>query len=129
MKAKTSRSYSMLHLQIRSIFLLLPFALMSVACGNYPTDGDSISGLRGQISANLSAAPANTWMGALYDNVLVSQISIPGTHDSGARFEPFPGTAKCQNLTISQQLDAGIRFLDIRNRHIDNAFAIHHGNI
>lgn len=71
----------------------------------------------------------NSWMTAIPDNYSLAQLSIPGTHDAGARFEPVSGTAKCQNLTIAEQLNAGIRFLDIRCRHIGNAFAIHHGSI
>jgi 1-phosphatidylinositol phosphodiesterase len=71
----------------------------------------------------------NNWMGSLSDNTRLSEISIPGSHDAGARYEPWPGTAICQNLTIREQLDAGTRFLDIRCRHIDDAFAIHHGSI
>lgn len=71
----------------------------------------------------------NNWMSAIDDSRNLSSLSIPGTHDSGARFEPIGGTAKCQNLTIADQLNNGIRFLDIRCRHIDDAFAIHHGSI
>ncbi|RAJ81900.1 1-phosphatidylinositol phosphodiesterase [Chitinophaga dinghuensis] len=80
-------------------------------------------------NVNLAAVSLTGWMTQLSDNLSVSAISIPGTHDSGARFEPIGGTAKCQNLTIAEQLNAGVRFLDIRCRHIDNAFAIHHGSI
>lgn len=71
----------------------------------------------------------NNWMASVNGQLSLSQLTIPGTHDSGARFEPFSGTAKCQNLTIAQQLNAGTRFLDVRCRHIDNAFAIHHGSV
>jgi Ricin-type beta-trefoil lectin domain-like/Phosphatidylinositol-specific phospholipase C, X domain len=74
-------------------------------------------------------AAGNNWMSSLDGSLTISQFSIPGTHDSGARFEPFGGTAKCQNLTIAEQLNAGVRFLDIRCRHINNAFAIHHGSV
>ncbi|MDJ1472012.1 phosphatidylinositol-specific phospholipase C [Xanthocytophaga flava] len=71
----------------------------------------------------------NNWMSLVSSSLTLSQLSIPGTHDSGALYEPVSGTAKCQNLTIGNQLIAGIRFLDVRCRHIDNAFAIHHGSI
>lgn len=74
-------------------------------------------------------AAGNDWMTPLNGALPLSQFSIPGTHDSGARFEDFAGTAKCQNLTIAEQLGAGVRFLDIRCRHLDNAFTIHHGSV
>ncbi|MFP7658444.1 phosphatidylinositol-specific phospholipase C [Chryseobacterium proteolyticum] len=79
----------------------------------------------------LATIGISNWMSGLEDNTSLSKISIPGTHDSGAMREvpSNSGTAKTQNLTISEQLNAGVRFLDIRCRHIDNSFAIHHGAI
>jgi 1-phosphatidylinositol phosphodiesterase len=74
-------------------------------------------------------AAGNNWMSGLNGSLPLTQFSIPGTHDSGAQYEPVSGTAKCQNLTIGDQLNAGVRFLDIRCREINNAFAIHHGSI
>jgi 1-phosphatidylinositol phosphodiesterase len=74
-------------------------------------------------------AAGNNRMSSLDGSLTISQFSIPGTHDAGARFETFGGTAKCQNLTIADQLNAGVRFLDIRCRHINNAFKIHHGSV
>jgi len=74
-------------------------------------------------------AAGNNWMNGLDSGLAVSQFSIPGTHDSGARYEPVSGTAICQTLTIGDQLNAGVRFLDIRCRHINDAFAIHHGQV
>ena len=44
-------------------------------------------------------------------------MSIPGTHDSGTSSllgVPDEGAAHCQNFIIIQQLNDGIRFLDIR---------------
>ncbi len=63
------------------------------------------------------------------DDRSLTALSIPGTHDSGARFEPSPGLAKTQELTIAQQLGAGVRYLDIRCRHVDDQFLIYHGPI
>lgn len=82
-----------------------------------------------EVSTAALTVSLNAWMGAINDNTLLSALSIPGTHDSGARVEPIGGTAKCQNLSISEQLEAGTRYLDIRCRHIGDAFAIHHGSI
>jgi 1-phosphatidylinositol phosphodiesterase len=74
-------------------------------------------------------AAGNNWMTSIGDSVLLSQMTIPGTHDSGAMYESVSGTAKCQDLTIAQQLAAGVRFLDIRCRHYQDAFVIHHGSV
>ncbi|WP_328382593.1 phosphatidylinositol-specific phospholipase C [Streptomyces sp. NBC_00400] len=65
------------------------------------------------------------WMSALGDATPVQRLTIPGTHDSGARVGG-PWVA-CQNTPVDAQLNSGIRFLDVRCRAIDNVFAIHHG--
>ncbi len=69
------------------------------------------------------------WMSAIDDARLLSELSLPGTHESASLFEPIPGTAKCQTLTLAQQLDAGVRYFDIRCRHFEDGFAIYHGPI
>jgi len=67
-------------------------------------------------------------MSKLPDSLKLAQLSIPGTHDSGARFDGLSfGFAKCQCWSISDQLAAGVRFLDIRCRHLKNEFHIYHG--
>ncbi|MFJ8658546.1 phosphatidylinositol-specific phospholipase C [Streptomyces sp. NPDC093795] len=65
------------------------------------------------------------WMAGHGDPTPLQKLTIPGTHDSGARYGG-PWSA-CQNTTIAQQLDSGIRFLDIRCRVTGGSFAIHHG--
>jgi 1-phosphatidylinositol phosphodiesterase len=59
----------------------------------------------------------------------IAELSIPGTHDSGARFELANGLAKCQSLTIEQQLAAGVRYFDLRCRHVADQFLIYHGAV
>ena len=74
-------------------------------------------------------AAGNDWMSSLNSDLFLSQFSIPGSHNSMALFEPFSRTAKTQNLSLSDQLKAGVRFVDIRCRHLDNGFVIHHGSV
>ncbi len=75
-----------------------------------------------------SSAPSDPgWMAQLPDTASLAQLSIPGTHESAALYEPLAGTAKCQNLTLAQQLELGVRYFDIRCRDISDAFAIYHG--
>ncbi|KAF3906955.1 hypothetical protein AA313_de0209074 [Arthrobotrys entomopaga] len=69
-----------------------------------------------------------TWMGDLgpsfYDKY-VSELTIPGTHDSCAVTTfPFAGT---QNLYIPEQLDAGIRYFDLRAKLTDGDLYMYHG--
>ena len=117
-----------------ALFLIWGTCLLFGACDDTGFDGvippDTQTPALG-LSADASSPAISSWnwMEGQDDATFLSEISIPGTHDSGARHEPIAGTAKCQNLTIAEQLNNGIRFLDIRCRHIDNAFAIHHGSI
>lgn len=67
----------------------------------------------------------NEWMKELPGTKRISEFTIPGTHDTCARYGgPL---AECQNMTLKEQLEAGIRFIDIRCRHFKDAFTIHHG--
>lgn len=68
-------------------------------------------------------------MGDLTDATGVAELSIPGTHDSGALLEPYPGLAQAQTLAIADQLAAGVRYFDVRCRHFQDAFLIYHGPI
>jgi 1-phosphatidylinositol phosphodiesterase len=69
------------------------------------------------------------WMSTIQGTKQLSELSIPGSHDSCAQREWFPATAKCQVLSISDQLSAGVRFLDIRCRNVHNKFEVFHGPI
>ncbi|GAA5482017.1 phosphatidylinositol-specific phospholipase C [Haloferula sargassicola] len=69
------------------------------------------------------------WMSRLDGGRSLATLTLPGTHDAGARFEPLPGTIQCQTLTLGEQLAAGVRFLDIRCRHMRDGFRIYHGSV
>jgi 1-phosphatidylinositol phosphodiesterase len=71
----------------------------------------------------------NNWMSSIESSRQLSDLTIPGTHDSMAFYEPVAGTAKCQSMPLDDQLYAGVRFLDIRCRHYGDSFVIHHGSI
>lgn len=80
---------------------------------------------------------STNWMSAIDDNARLSEISIPGTHDSCARFNSAPRT-QTQWFSIIQLLNRGIRFLDIRCYYVADGesgrtqniyFPIHHGSV
>jgi 1-phosphatidylinositol phosphodiesterase len=64
------------------------------------------------------------WVSLLPSYLSLSKVSWPGTHDSCARHGVG---AVCQTWSITEQLNNGIRFLDIRARYTSERFAIHHG--
>lgn len=67
-----------------------------------------------------------TWMKSLPDDFVLSEINIPGTHDSATKKVDFSYFSKCQNTTITEQLEMGIRFLDIRVKKTgDKLIAVH----
>ncbi len=58
---------------------------------------------------------ASGWMSGLDDDLLISEINIPGSHDAGTAYvNVFSYFSVCQDLTIEEQLNAGVRYLDIR---------------
>lgn len=62
-------------------------------------------------NSDAASSIAADWMKYASDDLYISQLSIPGTHDSGTK-ECAMG--QCQGKTIEWQLEHGVRFLDIR---------------
>lgn len=55
------------------------------------------------------------WMTPLDGNILITDLSIPGTHDTGTQNVTL-GPARCQHFCYEDQLDFGIRYFDMRVR-------------
>ncbi len=56
----------------------------------------------------------NNWMKDLSDDLKISRINLPGTHNSCTKRVQFSYLSKCHDLSIYEQLNIGVRFLDIR---------------
>lgn len=54
------------------------------------------------------------WMAALDDGLPLSEVVLPGTHDSATKYVQLAFFSKCQAKDIGAQLEAGYRYLDIR---------------
>ena len=54
-----------------------------------------------------------SWMRPLRDDILLSALSIPGTHNSPTYHKALP-SVRCQCVPIREQLQKGVRFLDLR---------------
>lgn len=75
------------------------------------------------------------WMSLLPDDRYLSEINIPGTHDSGTTnvegsWNSGYNVVACQKYFIEQQLYAGIRSLDIRTAWNNDSkdMVLIHGN-
>lgn len=101
---------------INSVFKTLVLALAFCFSGNLAAENEPE-----QTGVN--------WMQALPDEKALTQITIPGTHNTVAHFEPWPHSAACQKLELAEQLEAGIRFLDLRCRHLNDDFLLYHGAV
>ena len=73
------------------------------------------------------------WMKTIRDDVQLSEMALPGTHDS-ATFQVtwlpiFKDVVETQTLGFDKQLEYGIRVFDLRLRRTGDALAMHHGPV
>ncbi|XP_067111646.1 1-phosphatidylinositol phosphodiesterase isoform X1 [Osmerus mordax] len=66
-----------------------------------------------------------SWMGGIPDSRSLSEVTLPGTHNTMALYGG--ALAECESWSLASQLRAGIRFLDIRVRNIRGNLTLHHG--
>ncbi|GAW08138.1 PLC-like phosphodiesterase [Lentinula edodes] len=79
--------------------------------------------------ATLTDYTPDSWMTALANikpNLRITDITIPGTHDTCA-ISAVPWVAT-QNMTVIAQLNAGIRYFDLRCRLVDGFLMMYHGD-
>lgn len=66
------------------------------------------------------------WMSNIPSDFLISEINLPGTHDSCTQYVDFPYLSKCQNMSVYEQLHIGIRFIDIRVEQVGDRLRLVH---
>lgn len=76
-----------------------------------------------------SETHGGNWMGKVSDLKRLNELSIPGTHDTMA-YQGKGATLwhKTQNQNLRQQLEMGVRFIDIRLKIRDGTLGSYHGN-
>lgn len=90
--------------------------LLSTPITGFNTDDqmdDSSNWYLMRVSKNEHVFDMENWMGSLKDETSILDINIPGTHDSGAYGWNFY-FVQTQQMDITGQLQAGIRFFDLR---------------
>ena len=60
----------------------------------------------------------NNWMATIPGNTYFSKISTPGAHDACTKGNTY--VAECQDLTLQELLDAGVRQFDLRPGYLNN---------
>ncbi len=68
-----------------------------------------------------------SWQNLIPGTVPISLINLPGTHDSSTQFVSLSLFSRCQDTSIRQQLENGIRFFDIRLELREDVFYAVHG--
>lgn len=69
------------------------------------------------------------WMANIDGKKYLNELSIPGSHDTCALYEPLRQLAQCQNYTVCDQLNMGVRYLDLRVNVVKSNLVISHGPI
>ena len=69
----------------------------------------------------------NNWMKNIPDDFVLSEINVPGTHDSCTARVDFSYLSRCQSLCVTEQLEIGVRFLDIRVKADGDRLLLVHG--
>lgn len=91
----------------------------------------------GQLVASTDERQAEHWMADLPDNMFVAHVSIPGAHDFATGEENWAddiysssgnASSTTQAVTMREQLDRGIRGIDLRpGLHSDDLLYCYHG--
>ncbi|KAH0491846.1 hypothetical protein TgHK011_003252 [Trichoderma gracile] len=84
-------------------------------------------GYQSAYSFDAGDGPHPDWMAAIPDDVHLTSLSIPGTHDT-MTYEIASQTLQCQNWNLSTQLASGLRYLDVRARVRDDELHVYHAN-
>ena len=114
-------------LMLMILALLTPLALSGCSDKTESSSQDSADD-DSENDSDFEQIKGQSWMSTLDSSLSLGAIAMPGTHDSGATKDlVLPGTARCQSLTIAEQLDIGVRYFDIRLRRVDGDLHVYHG--
>ena len=69
------------------------------------------------------------WLSKVDDHTLLRDVSLPGSHDTMAFYSIGDLAGQCQTLPLKEQLNLGVRFLDIRLKEDKNDLKVVHGFI
>ncbi|EFQ30992.1 phosphatidylinositol-specific phospholipase C [Colletotrichum graminicola] len=125
------RFHCMPLLYIVTFFVLISglfSVLLSLAPCFVKSKNHCYRGYESHFSFDVDRANHAEWMRAIPDDTNLTSLSIPGTHDT-MTFDLSNEVFQCQNHNLSAQLHAGMRYLDIRGRLVNDTIGIYHGSM
>ena len=84
-------------------------------------------GFTGALKQKSNNTDYSKWMSSLNDTTLIRNINMPGSHDTMALYSIGDLAGQCQSLSLEDQLNLGVRFLDIRLKEDKNELKAVHG--
>jgi hypothetical protein len=126
------------HSRFRRNLICAGVALGLVGAGVFASSGPASAQPTSSTSAfnSLTQGSNPDWMSRVPDQTGLGAMSIPGTHDTLAihgGWAPWAYEAQEDHgdsaQTLTAQLDAGVRAIDIRVRVYNGAFVIHHTDV
>ena len=86
-------------------------------------------GFTGALKQKSKNTDYSSWMKGLNDLTSLRSINMPGSHDTMALWSIGDLAGQCQSLSLEDQLNLGVRFLDIRLKEDKNELKAVHGFI
>lgn len=109
---------------------VLVFAIIVMICAAALSACDDGDGVKEILTEEKKEFYLN-WMSYIDDAAPINRIAILGSHDSGTSTSTLPNnTSKTQDLNISEQMEYGCRYFDIRvskNNNNDDNLTLFHG--
>ncbi|GJC78088.1 1-phosphatidylinositol phosphodiesterase [Colletotrichum liriopes] len=118
-------------LYVLTFFILISglfSVLLSLAPCFVKSKNHCYRGYESHYSFDVDRADHAEWMRAIPDDVNLTSLSIPGTHDT-MTYDLDNRVFQCQNHNLSAQLHAGMRYLDIRGRLVNDTIGIYHASM
>ena len=102
MKVKTHKSRIILRILLAVLIALAGGALLLYCPTGTPAKRDYSDDADEGVWESVSAAD---WMAKVDGALTLSEISMPGTHDSATEYVTLPLIGRCQDSSIARQLD------------------------
>ena len=87
----------------------------------------SVLGFTGALANRTSSKKYADWLKDIPENTLLRDVSLPGSHDTMALYSIADLAGQCQTLSLNEQLNLGVRFLDIRLKEDKDSLKAVHG--